>query len=73
MMGSTDVVKSAYMVDPRDGLTLIKRDDDDSTEIDREYWQRVNQVDKEEKQLNIFSISTFIFLGGKCFKCSKNV
>ena len=43
-MGSTDIVKSAYMVDPCDGLTLIKRDGDDSTEIDREYWQRVNQV-----------------------------
>ena len=40
----SEVVKSAYMVDPNDGYTLIKREGHDTTEIDREYWQRVNKV-----------------------------
>ena len=41
-----DVVKSAYMIDPSDGLTLVKRDEagEPGGDIDREYWQRVNQV-----------------------------
>ena len=43
-LNNTDIVKSAYMIDPSDGLTLIKRDGHDTTEIDREYWQRVNKV-----------------------------
>lgn len=42
----TDVVKSAYMIDPSDGLTLVKREEagEPGGDIDREYWQRVNQV-----------------------------
>ena len=43
-LNNPDIVKSAYMIDPSDGLTLIKRDGHDTTEIDREYWQRVNKV-----------------------------
>ena len=68
MMGSTDVVKSAYMVDPRDGLSLIRRDDDDSTEIDREYWQRVNQVNKGLEIIHIvFIFFNFNFSREKMF------
>ena len=37
-----DIVKSSYVVDPDDEMKLIRRDDD-GTEIDREYWDRVNQ------------------------------
>ena len=42
----TDIVKSAYMIDPSDGLTLVKRDEGGEAggDIDREYWQRVNQA-----------------------------
>merc|ERR1712012_405925 len=46
------------MVDPRDGLTLIKRDDDDSTEIDREYWQRVNQGENVLNAAKMFEQSS---------------
>ena len=42
-MGSAEIVESAYMVDPNDGISLIRRDDA-GTNIDKEYWQRVNQV-----------------------------
>ena len=42
-MGSAEIVKSAYMVDPTDGISLIRRDDA-GPNIDKEYWQRVNQV-----------------------------
>ena len=42
-MGSAEIVKSAYMVDPNDGISLIKRDEA-GPNIDKEYWQRVNQV-----------------------------
>ena len=46
----TDVVKSAYMIDPSDGLTLVKREEagEPGGDIDREYWQRVNQVTQVE-------------------------
>ena len=37
-----DIVKSSYVVDPDDQMRLIRRDDV-GTEIDREYWDRVNQ------------------------------
>merc|ERR1712227_1015820 len=38
----TEIVRSSYVVDPSDEMNLIKRDNE-GTEIDREYWQRVNQ------------------------------
>ena len=40
----TEVVKSSYVVDPNDEMGLIRRNND-GTEIDREYWDRVNQGD----------------------------
>ena len=40
----TDIVKSAYMIDPNDGLTLVRREEAGQGDIDKEYWQRVNQV-----------------------------
>ena len=43
-MSSADIVKSAYMIDPSDGCSLVKREAEAGTEIDREYWQRVNQA-----------------------------
>ena len=39
----TEVVKSSYVVDPNDEMGLIRRNND-GTEIDREYWDRVNQA-----------------------------
>ena len=46
----TDIVKSAYMIDPSDGLTLVKREEggEAGSDIDREYWQRVNQVSDQK-------------------------
>jgi len=49
------VVKSKWMVDPNDKFNLIKREEDDSLAIDREYWDRVNQgatVKAAAKQLD---------------------
>ena len=43
-MSSADIVKSAYMIDPSDGCSLVKREAEAGTEIDKEYWQRVNQA-----------------------------
>ena len=37
-----DIVKSSYVVDPEDQMRLVRRDEV-GTEIDREYWDRVNQ------------------------------
>jgi len=37
-----DIVKSSYVQDPDDQMRLIRRDGE-GTEIDREYWDRVNQ------------------------------
>ena len=37
-----EIVKSSYVVDPEDQMRLIRRDEE-GTEIDREYWDRVNQ------------------------------
>ena len=45
----TEVVKSSYVVDPNDEMGLIRRNNE-GTEIDREYWDRVNQ----ERSLFIF-------------------
>ena len=39
----SDIVKSAYMIDPSDGLSLVRREEA-GDDIDKEYWQRVNQV-----------------------------
>ena len=39
-----DIVKSSYVQDPDDQMRLIRRDGE-GTEIDREYWDRVNQGD----------------------------
>ena len=49
-----DIVKSSYMVDPDDQMRLIRRDQV-GTEIDREYWDRVNQE-------LIFGVFFFTFL-----------
>ena len=43
-MSRGEVVKSAYMLDPSDGVSLIRRDEA-GPNIDKEYWQRVNQVE----------------------------
>ena len=43
-MSRGEVVKSAYMLDPSDGVSLIRRDES-GPNIDKEYWQRVNQVE----------------------------
>ena len=51
-MSSADIVKSAYMIDPSDGCSLVKRDAEAGTEIDREYWQRVNQARTYESKMH---------------------
>ena len=51
-MSSADIVKSAYMIDPSDGCSLVKREAEAGTEIDREYWQRVNQARTYESKMH---------------------
>ena len=58
----TEVVKSSYVVDPNDEMGLIRRNNE-GTEIDREYWDRVNQ----ERSLFIF----FTFFNSNGFYLSK--
>jgi len=41
-MASTDIVKSSFMVDPEDKFNLIRRTES-GADLDREYWERVNQ------------------------------
>ena len=57
----TDIVKSAYMIDPSDGLTLVKREEGGEAggDIDREYWQRVNQVSDKK---SLFFVIIFIYI-----------
>ena len=66
----TDIVKSAYMIDPNDGLTLVRREDAGQGDIDKEYWQRVNQV---YFRSNMVMFITHLSLGRKCFECCQNV
>ena len=51
----TDIVKSAYMIDPSDGLTLVKRDEGGEAggDIDREYWQRVNKASDQKSLIHV--------------------
>ena len=51
----TDIVKSAYMIDPSDGLTLVKREEggEAGSDIDREYWQRVNQASDKKFLIHV--------------------
>ena len=50
-----DIVKSSYVVDPEDQMRLVRRDEV-GTEIDREYWDRVNQ----ERIFSVFSLTLII-------------
>ena len=82
----TEIVKSSYVVDPSDEMSLIRRDNE-GTEIDREYWQRVNQgrdcvviwfiviSNFVSWLIQIFwwKCNNFIFSGWKCFECSQDV
>ena len=50
-----DIVKSSYVVDPEDQMRLVRRDEV-GTEIDREYWDRVNQ----ERIFSVFYLTLII-------------
>ena len=67
----TDIVKSAYMIDPSDGLTLVRREEAGQGDIDKEYWQRVNQVFRHQSHVVMFT--NHLSLGRKCFECCQNV
>ena len=60
----TDIVKSAYMIDPSDGLTLVKRDEGGEAggDIDREYWQRGNQASDQLIKKTLLLVVTCIYI-----------
>ena len=41
-MATTEIVKSNFIVDPEDKFNLIRRTES-GADLDREYWERVNQ------------------------------
>ena len=80
-----EIVKSSYVLDPEDQMRLIRRDEE-GTEIDREYWDRVNQERICLEFYILCFIYNFVFIfccenmknkfphsGRKCFECSQNV
>jgi len=55
-MATTDVVKSTFMVDPDDKFNLIRRTES-GADLDREYWERVNQGDNVSNVAKMFESS----------------
>ena len=55
-----EIVKSSYVVDPEDQMRLIRRDEE-GTEIDREYWDRVNQ-EKICLAFSTYFLYNFVFI-----------
>ena len=64
-----DIVKSSYVVDPEDQMRLVRRDEV-GTEIDREYWDRVNQEQSFSTFSTLPSIFSFLF---SCENMKNNV
>eukprot|EP00091_Calanus_sinicus_P015236 TRINITY_DN3329_c0_g1_i1.p1 TRINITY_DN3329_c0_g1~~TRINITY_DN3329_c0_g1_i1.p1 ORF type:complete len:180 (-),score=34.08 TRINITY_DN3329_c0_g1_i1:103-642(-) len=55
-MATTEVVKSSFMVDPEDKFNLIRRTES-GADLDREYWERVNQGDNVSNVAKMFESS----------------
>jgi len=55
-MTTTEVVKSSFMIDPNDKFNLIRRTES-GADLDREYWERVNQGDNVSNVARMFESS----------------
>jgi len=55
-MTTTEVVKSSFMIDPDDKFNLIRRTES-GADLDREYWERVNQGDNVSNVARMFESS----------------